>query len=106
MYYDIVTWSKEVSMNSISEFRDLKIRILNGENLFKINKDKIKQHKDKLDFISDMLPGDIITGSLSLSLYGLLSRDIGDIVESVRIAMGGDKLINREANLDFLLKNK
>lgn len=77
MYYDIVTLSEEIDY--ISEYRDLKIRILNGENLFKINKHKIKQHKNMLDFISSKLPGDIITGSLSLSIYGMINRDIGDI---------------------------
>lgn len=72
-------WLLSDEVDYISKFRDLKIRMINGENLFQINKDKLKQYKDKLDFISDMLPGDIITGSLSLSLYGLLNRDIGDI---------------------------
>lgn len=80
MYYDIM-WDGYVSdeVDYISKFRDLKIRMINGENLFQIDKDKLKQHKDKLDFISDTLSNDIITGSLSLSLYGLLNRDIGDI---------------------------
>ena len=81
MYYDIVMLDGYVSdeVDYISKFRDLKIRMINGENLFQIDKDKLKQHKDKLDFISDTLSNDIITGSLSLSLYGLLNRDIGDI---------------------------
>lgn len=62
-----------------SKLRDLKIRMINGEDLFFIDEDKILQNKKFLDFISDTLPNDIITGSLSLSIFNLIDRKVGDI---------------------------
>lgn len=59
--------------------RDLKIEIVSGERNIEISDSAKKRFAKELRFISKEFPNDIITGSLALNLYGLLSRDIGDI---------------------------
>jgi hypothetical protein len=65
----------------ISEIRDLKIRLLEGEKVFSFNKNSILKSKSILDFISKNFKNDIISGSFALSLYGFITdkRLIGDI---------------------------
>lgn len=75
----MVFWNGDSTPDFVSKFRDLKIRMISGEDLFKIKKEEINKHKKLLNFISNELSNDIISGSISLSLYGLINRDIGDI---------------------------
>lgn len=61
-----------------SDIRDLKIKIINNEINFEIK--NLRKFKKELDFISySFKEDDILTGSLALSLYGLLERNINDI---------------------------
>ena len=61
-----------------ADIRNLKIKIINNEIDFKIK--NLKKFKKELDFISSIFKkDDILTGSLALSLYGLLERNINDI---------------------------
>lgn len=69
-----------------SEFRDYKLKVLSGEIKFtplNYPLDSVylssKKHKDLLYFISDTFSNDIVSGSLALSLFGLLHRQVNDI---------------------------
>lgn len=60
--------------------RDLKIRMINGEEVFKpIRFVRSKKAEKYLKFINKNLTDDIITGSLALYCYGLMDRNLGDI---------------------------
>ena len=61
-----------------ADIRNLKIKIINNEIDFKIK--NLKKFKKELDFISSHFKeDDILTGSLALSLYDLLERNVNDI---------------------------
>lgn len=62
-----------------SEFRDFKIRSINGDLKFDLRKNISSEISDKLDFIIHTFPNDVISGSLSLYLIGLLGRKPNDI---------------------------
>lgn len=62
-----------------SEFRDLKLKVINNEVKLSISDDRIEVLSDKLEFIQNTFPNDIISGSLALKLFGLLNRDHNDI---------------------------
>jgi hypothetical protein len=62
-----------------TEFRDYKLKVLNGEINFTPSDKDLNKNKDLLQFISDKLPNDIISGSLALSIFGLINRDTNDI---------------------------
>ena len=63
--------------NYKSILRDLKLRILNGEEIFKVDKKRIQENKKQLKFITKYLKeDDVISGSLCLSLYGLINRPV------------------------------
>jgi hypothetical protein len=62
-----------------TEFRDYKLKVLNGEINFTTSAKSLDKHKDLLYFISDTLPNDIISGSLALNIFGLIYRDTNDI---------------------------
>lgn len=69
-----------------SEFRDYKLKVLSGEIKFtplNYPLDSVylssKKYKDLLYFISDTFSNDIVSGSLALSLFGLLHRQVNDI---------------------------
>ena len=62
-----------------TEFRDYKLKVLNGEINFTASKNALEKHKDLLNFISDTLPNDIISGSLALNILGLIYRTTNDI---------------------------
>lgn len=62
-----------------SEFRDFKLKVLNGEVNFEISKNLSEDVIDKLKFIKSSFSADVITGSLALKILGLLSRKNNDI---------------------------
>jgi hypothetical protein len=62
-----------------TEFRDYKLKVINGEINFTPSAKALDKHKDLLYFISDKLPNDIISGSLALNIFGLIYRDTNDI---------------------------
>ena len=62
-----------------TEFRDYKLKVLNGEINFTPSAKALDKHRDLLHFISDELPNDIISGSLALNIFGLIYRDTNDI---------------------------
>lgn len=78
-----------------TEFRDYKLKVLNGEISFTPSAKALDKHKDLLQFISDKLPNDIISGSLSLNIFGLIYRDTNDI----------DMLIDDEGRYSDYLKD-
>ncbi len=63
----------------INKIRDIKLTYLMGDIDFEINTEKVKKFKKELKFISKNFPNDIISGSLALSLFGLIDREIKDI---------------------------
>lgn len=63
----------------IDKIRDIKLTYLIGDIDFEIDKNKVKKFKKELKFISKNFPNDIISGSLALSLFGLIDREIKDI---------------------------
>lgn len=69
----------EQKIDLVQEFRSLKLRSLNGDLSFTPSKDFIKSNFKKLEFISENFPNDIISGSLSLQIFGLLLRETNDI---------------------------
>ncbi len=60
-------------------FRDLKLKLISDNFNFEVSKDTLKKYYNDLLFIKKEFPNDIITGSIALSLLGLINRDIGDI---------------------------
>lgn len=62
-----------------TEFRDYKLKVLRGEVNFTPSEEALNKNKDLLQFISDELPNDIISGSLALSIFGLIHRKTNDI---------------------------
>ncbi len=62
-----------------AEVRDLKIDILSGEKRIEVKAEAAERFKAELKLIRENFPGDVITGSLALNLYGLIRRDIGDL---------------------------
>ena len=61
------------------EFRNFKLKSINNEIEFKISDSVVDENKELLTFITDNFPNDIITGSLALKLFGLISRKSNDI---------------------------
>lgn len=62
------------------EFRDFKLKVINGDIIFNITDDSISKLKKELKFIKETFEDDdIITGSIALKLFGLLDRDSDDI---------------------------
>jgi len=62
-----------------TEFRDYKLKVINGDVKFTPSERFIEKYKETLYFISDKFPNDIISGSLALNLFGLINRDTNDI---------------------------
>lgn len=63
----------------LPEFRNFKLKLIQSEIEFSVSKDSIKKFQTELSFIRKEFASDIITGSLALSLFGLINRDINDI---------------------------
>lgn len=63
-----------------SKLRELKLNIINSEYEFKKDNININKQNDLLKFfINNFKENDIITGSLALSIFGLIDRDVKDI---------------------------
>lgn len=62
-----------------SEFRDFKLKVLDGKINFEPSKNLSEDVIEKLNFIKSTFPDDVITGSLALKILGLLSRKNNDI---------------------------
>lgn len=65
--------------NILEDFRDYKISVVNNEVDFKLSDVFFKKNKEIFNFISKNFPNDIISGSLVLSLFDLIDRQINDI---------------------------
>lgn len=88
----------------INKIRDIKLTYLMGDIDFEIDKNRVKKFKKELKFISKNFPNDIISGSLALSLFGLIDREIKDI----DIIIDNDRDVTNfglSFNLENLLKN-
>lgn len=59
--------------------RDFKLGVITGDREIKANPESLKRFDELLAFIKDEFPGDIITGSLGLNIFGFIERDISDI---------------------------
>ena len=75
----LMDFSSGYNIDYTADIRDLKIKIISGEYDFSISNDMVSKYKNQLEFISDNLSDDVITGSLVLNLFGLINRDIKDI---------------------------
>lgn len=63
----------------LAHIRDLKMSILSGERHFEITERRMQRFAAELRLIAREFPGDTITGSLALNLYGAIDRGIADI---------------------------
>ena len=59
--------------NLKSEFRDYKLKVIKDEIKFEVDNSRFISNKT-IKFIKKQLPGDIISGSLALSLFGLYDQ--------------------------------
>lgn len=67
-------------MSYYSKIRDLKINSILNNTEFKVDENRLSEYKDTLKFLYKEFPKNtIITGSLSLYLYGLIDRRPKDI---------------------------
>lgn len=61
-------------------FREFKLRVLSEDFTFNVDTENLRRYSTEIDFIlNSELKDDIITGSLALSMFGLLHRQIKDI---------------------------
>lgn len=60
-------------------FRDLKLKLISSNDSFTVSDESVKKYYNHLLFITKEFPNDVISGSVGLSLFGLITRDIGDI---------------------------
>jgi hypothetical protein len=63
----------------VPQFRDLKLKLISGDFQFSVSQNAVKKYYNELLFIKKKFPNDVITGSISLSLFDLLNREISDI---------------------------
>ena len=65
----------------VPEFRDFKLKIIQSdiELEFSVSKEVIKKYHTDLTFIRNNFKNDIISGSIALSLFGLITRETSDI---------------------------
>lgn len=81
-----------------TEFRELKIKLLNGDVKLSFDNSSIVSSEKVLDFICDNFKDDIITGSLALHLYGLINHRFIIITHFTEIQALKD--------VDILIKDK
>lgn len=69
------------TLNVKSLFRDFKLRVISDDIKFNIDVSKFAHFRttDQYKLFKDHFPNEIITGSTSLWLYGLLNRNLGDL---------------------------
>jgi hypothetical protein len=70
---------KKYQRDLLPEFRDFKLKLIQSEIDFSISKEVIKKYHNELSFIRENFKNDVITGSIALSLFGLIHRKIKDI---------------------------
>ena len=63
----------------LPEFRDFKLKLIQSDIEFSVSKDLIKKYHTDLTFIRNNFKNDIISGSIALSLLGLIHRVVSDI---------------------------
>ena len=88
------------------EFRNFKLKSINNEIEFKILDSMIDENKELLTFITDTFPNDIITGSLALKLFGLISRKSNDIDILIKDKSRYDKYIIDVYDDEFTTPNR
>ena len=88
------------------EFRNFKLKSINNEIEFKILDSMIDENKELLTFITDTFPNDIITGSLALKLFGLISRKSNDIDILIKDKTRYDKYIVDDYDDEFTTPNR
>jgi hypothetical protein len=88
------------------EFRNFKLKSINNEIEFKILDSMIDENKELLTFITDTFPNDIITGSLALKLFGLISRKSNDIDILIKDKNRYDKYVTDTYDDEFTTPNR
>jgi hypothetical protein len=88
------------------EFRNFKLKSINNEIDFKISDSVVDENKELLTFITDTFPNDIITGSLALKLFGLISRKSNDIDILIKDKSRYDKYIIDGYDDEFTTPNR
>lgn len=63
----------------LPEFRDFKLKLIQSDVDFSVSKDLVKKYHTDLTFIRNNFKNDIISGSIALSLLGLINRVASDI---------------------------
>jgi hypothetical protein len=75
--YIYIKSSYEIDL--VPQFRDLKLKLISGDFQFSVSQNAVKKYYNELLFIKKNFPDDIITGSIALSLFDLLNREISDV---------------------------
>ena len=88
------------------EFRNFKLKSINNEIEFKISDSVVDENKELLTFITDTFPNDIITGSLALKLFGLISRKSNDVDILIKDKNRYDKYIIDNYDDEFTTPNR
>ena len=63
----------------LPEFSDFKLKLIQSDIDFSVSKDLVKKYHTDLTFIRNNFKNDIISGSIALSLLGLINRVVSDI---------------------------
>jgi hypothetical protein len=63
----------------VPKFRDLKLKLISGDFEFSVSDNVVKKYYNELLFIKNKFSNDVITGSIALSLVGLIDREVSDI---------------------------
>ena len=70
---------KNYQRDLLPEFRDFKLKIIQSDIEFSVSKEVIKKYHTDLTFIRNNFKNDIISGSIALSLLGLINRVVSDV---------------------------
>ena len=90
----------------VSGLRDLKLKVIDNEVKFSLIKSPIDSISEKLDFVMDTFPDDVISGSLSLYLLGLITRTPNDIDIVIPDKNRYDKYLIGDYDDELLIPNR
>ena len=101
----------------LPEFRDFKLKLIQSDIEFSVSKELIKKYHTDLTFIRNNFKNDIISGSIALSLLGLINRTVSDIdilikdknrysgyINNTYVGDGEESLDNRLGYINFEYK--
>lgn len=90
----------------ISSLRDYKLKVINGDVNFNLSKSITNDIYEKLDFIIETFPDDVISGSFSLRLLGLITRTPNDIDIVISNGKRYDKYLVGDYDEEIFIPNR